>query len=131
MNNYPARRLPNGQFATDDYKRAVVDFYLKNGCHISLTAEKFSVSPSSVSAWVAIFADENHTQQQSAMKQPIEDPKSIDMDELSLCTPEEQIAKLKEALRRAEVRADLYDEMINVAEAKFKVGIRKKAGAKQ
>lgn len=33
--------------------------------------------------------------------------------------------------RQAEIKAEFYDEMINVAEAKFKVPIRKKAGAKQ
>lgn len=31
----------------------------------------------------------------------------------------------------AEMRADLYDEKIKVAEKKFKVEIRKKAGAKR
>jgi hypothetical protein len=29
------------------------------------------------------------------------------------------------------LRADAYDEMINVAEGKFKIKIRKKAGTKQ
>ena len=38
---------------------------------------------------------------------------------------------LEAQLRQAEIKAEFYDEMINVAEAKFKVPIRKKAGAKQ
>jgi len=42
-----------------------------------------------------------------------------------------ELSALKDKLRQAEMRADLYDEMINVAEKKFKVEIRKKAGAKQ
>ena len=33
--------------------------------------------------------------------------------------------------RDAEVKAEAYDELINVAEAKFGIRIRKKAGAKQ
>ena len=34
-------------------------------------------------------------------------------------------------LGQTEIKAELYDEMINVAEAKFKIPIRKKACAKQ
>ena len=42
-----------------------------------------------------------------------------------------ELSALKDKLKQAEMRADLYDEMINVAEKKFKVEIRKKAGAKR
>ena len=38
---------------------------------------------------------------------------------------------MEEQLLKAEIKAEAYDEMINVAEAKFKIPIRKKAGAKQ
>ena len=43
-------------------------------------------------------------------------------------------AKIKELgaqLKKESIRADFYDEMINVAEAKFNIPIRKKAGTKQ
>ena len=42
-----------------------------------------------------------------------------------------RVKELEPQLRQAEIKAEFYDEMINVAEAKFKVPIRKKAGAKQ
>lgn len=42
-----------------------------------------------------------------------------------------RIVELEEKLRKAELARDAYDEMINVAEAKFNIPIRKKAGAKQ
>ena len=42
-----------------------------------------------------------------------------------------ELSAMKAKLKMAELRADLYDEMINVAEKKFKVEIRKKAGAKR
>lgn len=44
---------------------------------------------------------------------------------------EQKIARLEKELREARLRADFYDEMINVAEKKFDIQIRKKAGAKQ
>ena len=42
-----------------------------------------------------------------------------------------ELSALRDKLKLAEMRTDLYDEMINVAEKKFKVEIRKKAGAKR
>lgn len=42
-----------------------------------------------------------------------------------------RIKELEAQLLQAEIKAEFYDEMINVAEAKFKIPIRKKAGAKQ
>lgn len=42
-----------------------------------------------------------------------------------------RIKELKAQIRRAEIKAEFYDEMINVAEAKFKIPIRKKSGDKQ
>ena len=40
-------------------------------------------------------------------------------------------ARLESDLRRAEMKADLYNEMIDVAEKTFDIPIRKKAGAKR
>lgn len=42
-----------------------------------------------------------------------------------------RLKELQSRLKEAELRADAYDEMINVAEAMFEIPIRKKAGAKQ
>ena len=42
-----------------------------------------------------------------------------------------RIKELEAQLRQAEIKAEFYDEMINVAEAKLKIPIRKKAGDKQ
>ncbi len=42
-----------------------------------------------------------------------------------------EVTRLRKALREMSMRADLYDEMINVAEKQFNISIRKKAGTKQ
>ena len=51
------------------------------------------------------------------------------------CTTEEEpapkIARLERELHDARLRLDFYDEMINVAESRFKISIRKKPGAKR
>ena len=43
----------------------------------------------------------------------------------------EELKKLRAELLNAEIKAEAYNELINVAEAKFGIQIRKKAGAKQ
>jgi len=42
-----------------------------------------------------------------------------------------EIKSLKGQLKLAEIKVEAYTELINVAEAKFNIPIRKKAGAKQ
>ena len=41
-----------------------------------------------------------------------------------------ELKELRAQLTKAEIKAEAYEELINVAEAKFKIPIRKKAGAK-
>ena len=43
----------------------------------------------------------------------------------------EKIRQLEKELKHERLRADVYDELINVAEENFKIQLRKKAGAKQ
>lgn len=43
----------------------------------------------------------------------------------------EQLADSQRNLLSAQIRAEAYEELINVAESKFNIKIRKKAGAKQ
>lgn len=44
---------------------------------------------------------------------------------------QEEVIRLRAQLEKAEIKAEAYEELINVAESKFKISIRKKAGAKQ
>ena len=44
---------------------------------------------------------------------------------------QKRIKELEARVLHAELKAEFYDEMINVAEAQFKIQIRKKADTKQ
>ncbi len=44
---------------------------------------------------------------------------------------QKEIKQLRAQLTKAEIKAEAFDELINVAEAQFGIQIRKKAGAKQ
>ncbi len=64
------------------------------------------------------------TQQPQSTPTPVRN--SADVKDL-----EKRVKELEAKLLKAEIKAEAYDEMINVAEAKFNIPIRKKAGAKQ
>ncbi len=46
-------------------------------------------------------------------------------------TDAQKIARLERELQEARMLSDIYNEIINVAEEKFNIQIRKKAGTKQ
>lgn len=50
---------------------------------------------------------------------------------LDVASLQAEISRLKSQLAQASLRADAFDELINVAEKQFNISIRKKAGAKQ
>ena len=42
-----------------------------------------------------------------------------------------RVKELEARLLQAEIKAEAYDEMIKIAEARYRIPIRKKTGAKQ
>ena len=63
-------------------------------------------------------------------KESIEEPNQPPLP-LDVKLLQREVARLNKALRDASMRADLYDEMIEMAEKRFNISIRKKAGTKQ
>ena len=57
---------------------------------------------------------------------PIADAENTEIKDLQA-----EIARLKKELTHESLRADAFNELINVAEKQFNISIRKKAGAKQ
>ena len=80
---------------------------------------------------IAIFAKEKgKISGANDMRKPQETASSSqEKDEIAKL--QARVKELEAQLLRAEIKAEAYDEMINVAEAKFRIPIRKKAGAKQ
>ena len=63
----------------------------------------------------------------SAIPKPIQEKeKSADIKAL-----EQRIKELEAQLKKESMRADFYDEMINVAEAQFHIPIRKKGNTQK
>jgi hypothetical protein len=99
--------------------------------------EILPISHATAGRWIRKFAAENkgittamaRTKKEKTAPTPKKPDRETKDDNIQ--TLKAELSAMKTKLRLAEMRADLYDEMINVAEKKFKVEIRKKAGAKR
>lgn len=114
----------------------VTDLYFNRRMSMLAISKKMPLNYSTISKWISIFAEENRIEmtqkkyrKQTEVKEVKETGKSSAKggEEALLA----EIKRLERELRREKLRADLNEEIINVAEQKFNIQIRKKAGAKQ
>ena len=122
----------------DLYYDRVIELYLQTGFGKKRLSRLIpEVDPSTIRRWIANFVAENP--QVASMKRgkatrpsPTPSPEvpaeglPQDVQELQA-----ELKRLRAHLTKPEIKAEAYDELINVAEAKFNIQIRKKAGAKQ
>jgi len=131
----------------------VIRLYYDEKLTISCILKIIPVSENTISRWIRIFAVENKLSKESIMRKrntSVAKPKASMPEEISEL--QKQLAEVRKdlkdkeralkdrdkalmekdrELRRQTMRADFYDEMINVAENMFKIDIRKKVGTKQ
>jgi hypothetical protein len=90
------------------------------------------IGHSTVSRGLAIFAAENDVKSVPMRKRKKATHPSPEVPVGSeLKTLEREVSWLQRQLKAERLRAGAYEEMIKVAETKFKIAIRKKAGAKR
>lgn len=104
-----------------EFKLRVVEEYLSGSFTKYSICKKYDIDMSTFSPWLRTFA-----------------PDSYDPSDMAKQDENEQIKELKRLLRQKELeltetrmRADFYQEMVDVAEDMFHIEIRKKAGTKQ
>lgn len=104
-----------------EFKLNVVSEYLTGSFTKYSICKKYDIDTSAFSAWLRIFA-----------------PDTYEPGIMAKQDKDEQIKELKLLLRQKELelgqvrmRADFYQEMVEVAEEMFGLEIRKKAGTKQ
>ena len=122
----------------DLYYDRVIDLYLQTGYGRKRLSKLIpEVGQKTIMRWIANFVAENP--QVASMKRakptreaPVPKPE-VSVEDLPTDVQELQaeLKRLRAQLTKAEIKAEAYDELINVAEAKFNIPIRKKAGAKQ
>lgn len=120
------------KFLRERMLRAVIELH-RQGFSQRKIAQKIGVSQSSVSRMLCNFAPE--------IEYEVEDMEEKDRSDKGKSREQqlrEENARLKAELKKARqeadfqgLRADVFDEMINIAERKFGISIRKKSGVKR
>lgn len=108
---------------TDEQKRRYVEMYKTSSYTLREVAQMAGVAHQTIWCWVNNGTTSKRISRYNDVKKP-NPPRAIDPRDA-------EIARLKAALEKAELRAHALDTMIDVAEAKLNISIRKKAGAKQ
>ena len=110
----------------------------KQGLPVSTIVKLIPVDRATIYRWIAKFAVDNLQEEPSVMaRKSKKDAQSQSEVPVNEALPDDVIALQKEIkdlraqLTKAEIKAEAFDELINVAEAQFGIQIRKKAGAKQ
>lgn len=110
---------------TDEERRRYVEMYRTSSLTLAEIGQMAGVKKQSVWAWVQRFAIKLEDERCKDVNKPRTQPKPT-------ADPRDaEIARLKAALEKAELRAEALDTMISVAEQSLNIKIRKKAGAKQ
>lgn len=114
------------------YFDQVTDMYFNLGVSTTVISKKLSLPTSTIWNWICIFAEENGIDMSKA-KYRKSSCKSgaVQSKEDNTAGLLAEIRRLGAELKKEKLRAALYDEIINVAEERFNIKIRKKAGAKR
>jgi transposase-like protein len=116
------------------YYAKVTKLYFEDGLGYLRISKLIPVAATTVKNWCITFAEENgikmekkvHKVQKPILKTPESTGTPNDIKALQA-----EVARLQKELKREKLRADAYDMMIDIAESKFNIPIRKKAGAKR
>ena len=110
----------------DQYYDKVISIYQETGYGRKRIAKMLPVGEKTIARWIANFVAENGTVTPQTVMQTNQEPNNEELQALK-----KKVAELEKQLKYQEMRADAYDTMIDIAEKKFNIPIRKKAGAKQ
>lgn len=118
------------------YFDEAIRLYYEEGLNYKSISRIIPPDRTTIKRWIYNFAVENNInpsrlKEMGKIKTTAE--KSIDLlkMEAEITQLKAEKVRLESDLKFAEIKADAYNEMINVAETMFKIPIRKKAGAKR
>ncbi len=116
-----------------DIKDKVIQEYLTTGCGYRKLQEKYGIGRATICNWVQIYQG-IHGKPKTSLQQkhyisPMErKQKQSTANEAALL---EKIASLERQLKHEELRSVVLDKLIDVAEKKLNISIRKKPGTQQ
>lgn len=108
----------------------------QKGYSLKRISEELPVSMSAIQRWIVKFAPEYQSILLTNMAgkhrgKHKEQPEVIVSQQDDVKALQAEIKRLQKQLEMAEIRAEVYDKMIDIAEATFHIPIRKKSGTKQ
>ena len=108
------------------YYNQVIEIYQHTGYGGDRISQIVPVNRKTIRRWIANFVAENGKVSPEQVMQQKETEKAEEIKAL-----EAKIADLEEQLRLEKMRSRLNEKIIEIAEKKYNIQIRKKAGAKQ
>ena len=108
------------------YYNQVIEIYQQTGYRGNRISRIVPVNRKTIRRWIANFVAENG---KVAPEQVMQKKGSEKAEEIKAL--EARIADLEEQLRLEKMRSRLNDKIIEIAEKKYNIQIRKKAGAEQ
>lgn len=116
------------------YYDKAVRMYFEEGFGYRRISKLIPVAVTTLARWCDTFAKENGiTMEMKVLRKkspaPLEPDIAGVVDDIESLKAE--VSRLRKSLKQEQLRADAFEAMIDVAEARFNIPIRKKAGAKQ
>jgi DNA-binding transcriptional regulator LsrR (DeoR family) len=114
------------------YFKEVIRLHYEKGYGQERISRILPIGHATVSRWIAIFAAEKGKKSvQMHKSNPQKQPSTSATQVNDFQSFEAEVSRLQSQLKHERLRADAYEEMIQVAESKFKIAIRKKTDAKR
>ena len=120
-----------------ELKEQIIQEYLNTGCGYRKLQTKYGISRTTICKWVQVYQGVHNLQptdlQQKHYISPMakkakEQQQGVSENETALL---QKIAALEKQLAHQELRAEVLDTLINVAEKQLNISIRKKPGTQQ
>ena len=115
----------------------IIQEYLASGCGYRQLQKKYGISRTTICKWVQVYQGIHNLAptdlQQKHYINPMERKEKNKQDGTSEKEQEllQKIALLEKQLAHQEMRAEVLDTLINVAEKQLNISIRKKSGTQQ
>jgi transposase-like protein len=113
-----------------ELKEQIIQEYLNTRCGYRHLQKKYGVSRTTICNWVQVYQGvhnlpKTNLQQKHYISPMKRKQKQADANQAALL---EKIASLEKQLRHQELRAEVLDTLIDVAEKQLEISIRKKPG---
>jgi transposase-like protein len=120
-----------------DIKNQIIQEYLNTGCGYRKLQAKYGISRTTICKWVQVYQGIHNLAPTQLQQKHYLDPMAISKQKNETVSSPTQadllqkIAALEKQLAHQELRAEVLDTLINVAEKQLNISIRKKPGTQQ